>query len=368
MDSLKIALVHDHLAQDGGAEKVLKVFQELFPKAPTFVLVYNKKNANPFFENQDIRTSFLQKMPFGVRKYQWYLPVMPHAVESYDLSSFDLVLSSSSMFAKGVITRPGTLHVCYCHTPTRFLWSDTHHYIRELNYPGWFKKFIPFVLNRIRLWDHGSVDRVDHYIANSKTIQKRIKKYYGCPSHVIYPPVETGLFQVASKIEDYFLAGSRLVSYKRFDLIVQAFNKIGIKLKIFGTGPEFGVLRKQARSNIEFLGKVSDQEKAELYSKALAYLHPQEEDFGISAVEAMASGRPVIAYAKGGALETISPGVTGELFYDQCWEEIADYAVRFRPEKYDPFKIRAHALQYSVEEFKRQLLFYIRSRWDKFNR
>jgi glycosyltransferase involved in cell wall biosynthesis len=356
---MNIALVHEHLAQDGGAEKVLKVFQELYPEAPTYTLVYDRKRTSSAFLGKDIRTSFIQKLPFGVRHYQMYLPLMPTAIEQFDLHEYDLVLSSSSALSKGVITRPETLHVCYCHSPTRYLWSDTHRYVQELSYSRIVKAFIPFALNRIRMWDRLGADRVDAFLANSKAIQHRIQKYYRRDSTVLYPPVDTAGFTISPKVHPFYLIGGRLVAYKRYDIAVMAFNRLGIPLKIFGIGPELNALRAMAKPNIEFLGKVSQEELRKLYREATAFLHPQEEDFGITAIEAMASGRPVIAYGAGGALETVLPGKTGELFDEQSWEALADAIVRFQPERFHPEEIRAHALQFDTNAFKERISSFI---------
>ncbi len=364
---MKVALVHDHLVQDGGAEKVLLALQEIFPNAPTFTLLYDPSRVSKAFAGKDIRTSFLQKLPFGLRKYQWFLPLMPAATESHDLSAFDVVISSSSAFAKGVITKPGTLHICYCHTPTRYLWSDTHSYVQELNANRLTKALLPILLNRLRVWDRLSSDRVDRFIANSKTVAERIRKYYDRDSEIIYPPVETEKFSISEKPGAYFLAGGRLVSYKRFDLIIQAFNRLGLPLKIFGDGPLAGEYRTSARPNIEFVGKVSDAEKAELYRNASAFIHPQEEDFGITALESMAAGRPVIAYGKGGALETVVPGVTGEFFVDQEWEDLAATIIRFDPSAYDAKAIRAHAEAFDVKIFKRRIAAFVSEAWKTHN-
>lgn len=360
---MKVALIHDHLTQDGGAEKVLKVLQEVFPDAPTFTLVYDKEKMGEHFRGADIKTSFIQKLPFGVKKYQWYLPLMPAATESYDLTDYDVVISSSSAFAKGVITLPETVHICYCHTPTRYLWSDTHSYVDELKYPGFIKSLIPHVLSRIRIWDRHAADRVDHFIANSKTVKDRIKKYYRRDSEVIYPPVELAKFTPKIKPGgEFFLAGGRLVPYKRFDIIVTAFNRLGIPLKIFGTGPEFEKLKAMAKSHVEILGYVSDEKRAELYRNARAFINPQVEDFGITPIEAMASGTPVIAYAKGGALETVIEGETGLFFHDQRWEEISDLIIRFDDKRFDPIKLHQHAQKFDVKTFKQRLMSLIEAK------
>lgn len=360
---MKVALVHDHLMQDGGAEKVLLALQEVFPEAPTYTLLYAPDRVAPEFRARDIRTSFLQRMPLGLRRYQWFLPLMPAATEGHDLSGFDVVLSSSSAFAKGVLTRPGTVHVCYCHTPTRYLWSDTHSYVQELQANPAVKRLLPMMLSRLRVWDRMAADRVDRFIANSLTVASRIRKYYGRDSDVIHPPVETGKFSVAEVPGNYWLAGGRLVSYKRFDLVIRAFNDLGLPLKIFGDGPLYKELRAMARPNIEFVGKVGDGDKAALYRKALAFLHPQEEDFGITAVEAMASGRPVIAYRKGGAVETVVDGMTGAFFDGQSWEDVRDAVIRLDPADFDPFTVRAHALRYDIGVFKERLAAYVDAVW-----
>ncbi len=364
---MKIALVHDHLVQNGGAEKVLRVLQDVFPKAPTYTLLYDPARVDPEFRSRDIRTSFLQHIPFSTRKYQWLLPLMPAATEGYDLSGYDLVISSSSAFAKGVITKPGTIHLCYCHTPTRYLWSDTHSYVQELSAGRMIKGALPVLLNRLRVWDRLSAERVDRFIANSRTVAERIKKYYGRDADVIHPPIETDKFSVAAKTENYFLSGGRLVSYKRFDLIIRAFNRLGLPLKIFGDGPLQAAFRREARPNIEFVGRVGEDEKAELYRKALAFIHPQEEDFGITALESMASGRPVIAYRKGGALETVRENETGEFFDDQEWEDLAAAVIRFDPGRYDAAAVRRHALQFDVGVFKKKIAEYVSSAYKASN-
>lgn len=361
---MKVALIHDHLAQDGGAEKVLKVLAEMFPTAPIYTLLSEKDNVDKYFKDRHIETSIIQKLPGGVSHYQWYLPFMPMAVEFFDLREYDLVISDTSSFAKGVITTPDCLHICYCHTPTRYLWSDTHQYINELKYNKWFKKIISLVLNSIRLWDRAAADRVDLFIANSKTVEKRITKYYRRESVVIYPPVETEKFKIADLSEQkanehYFLAGCRLAPYKRVDMVISAFKKLSsdYKLKIFGDGVDLERLRELAGSaiNIEFLGRVTEEEKARLFSEAQAFINPQEEDFGITVVEAMASGRPVIAYRKGGATETVVEGKTGLFFDEQTDESLLAVIRNFNSANFNPTEIREHADKFSVQNFQHKI-------------
>ncbi len=364
---MKIALVHEHLAQDGGAENVLRIFHEMYPEAPIFTLVYNKEQANPAFKDADVRTSFIQKFPFGVRLYQAALPFMATAVEKFDLSEFDVVLSSASAFAKGVITTPQTIHICYCHSPTRYLWSDAHSYYKELRYNRLIKIMIPFALTRLRQWDRLAADRVDKFIANSRYVKRRIEKYYKADSDIIYPPIETEKFHIADKIEDYYFTLGRLVAYKRYDLTIKAFNKIGRPLKIAGDGPELEYLKKIAGPNIEFLGRVSDEERRELYAKCQAFIFPQEEDFGITPLEAMAAGRPVIAYGRGGALESVVPGKTGVLFPAQTVSNVVNALNNFWPQRFNPQEIREHALKFSTEKFKGKISNYVEKSWQEFN-
>ena len=362
---MRLALVHDHLIQAGGAEKVLKVFQEMWPDSPTYTLLYDKNKMSNEFGGRDIRTSFLSRLPFALKKYQWYLPLMPAATEHYDLSDHNMILSSTSAFSKGVITHPGSLHICYCHTPTRYLWSDTQEYVENLNLPGIVKKVLPAYLSRLRMWDKQAADRVDLFIANSETVRRRIKKYYGRDSEVIHPPVETSRFSISQDPKTYYLIGGRLVAYKRYDIAVDAFTKLGIPLKVYGSGPAEADLKKRAGSNVEFVGRVSDQERDKLYQNCIAFLHPHEEDFGITQVEAMACGRPVIALRRGGSIEAVEDHVTGEFIEEQSWEELADRVIHFDQRRYDPEKIRAHALQFDTEQFKKKLKTFVEDKWQK---
>ncbi|MAF24065.1 glycosyl transferase [bacterium] len=370
---MKVALVHDHLTQAGGAESVLRVLHEIWPDAPIFTLVYNKNRMGPAYASMDIRTSWLQKIPGATHNCQPFLPFMPRATESYDLSEYDVVLSSSSALAKGVITGDRTLHICYCHTPTRYLWSDTHRYVKELRYPGIIKAFIPPVLTRLRVWDQAAAGRVDEFIANSRAVSERIQKYYRRDSDVIHPPVDLKRFVTdglssPKPLSDggYYLAGGRLVAYKRIDIIVKAFNRLGIPLKIFGSGQHENELKKLARKNVEFLGYVPENDLPALFAGAAAFINPQVEDFGLTPIESMAAGRPVIAYRAGGACETVVQGRTGIFFDEQSWEALADAVVRFKSEEYNSEVITSYAKQFDVPTFQKRIKEFVEDRWSSF--
>ncbi|MBI5728616.1 MAG: glycosyltransferase [Candidatus Magasanikbacteria bacterium] len=366
---MKVALVHDYLAQDGGAERVLTALHEIWPDAPIFVLFHDRAKL-PQFRRAEIRESFLAKLPLGRAHYQWYLPLMPLATERHNLHDFDVVISSTSAFAKGVLTRPETLHISYCHTPTRYLWTDTHEYIAELPYNMLVKVMLPRLIHRLRMWDKMSADRVDYFIANSNTVRQRIWKYYRRDSEVIYPPVATRDFAVApaGELGRYFVTGGRLVPYKRVDLVVWVFNRLRRPLKIFGDGPDLPRLRQLARPNIEFLGRITDLAKAELLSRAQAFIHPQVEDCGITPIETMASGRPVIAYGVGGAAETVIPGETGVFFPAQTWESLLHAVLHFRADGWDRERILEHARQFDTDRFKTQVRRYVEDRHEEWRR
>ncbi len=367
---MKVALVHDFLNQIGGGEKVLQSFHELFPKAPVFTLTYDPEETHHQFDNYDIRPSFIQKLPGGVKHYKWWLRMMPAAIEHLDLSKYDLILSDSSSFAKGVIPRTNALHICYCHTPTRFLWSDAHSYTEELNQSSIIKKIIPLVLNKLRVWDKEAASRVDSFIANSRYVAKRIKKYYQRDSTVIYPPVETSGYPEETHCGAYYLIVSRLRPYKKVDLAIEAFNALQLPLKIIGIGEEFENLKNISKPNIEFLGKVSDEEKKRLLANCRAFIHPQEEDFGISAVEAMAAGRPVIAYRVGGALETVKENETGLFFKEQTPWSLVD-VIRENHDRMDQFdstKIRIWAYQFNPESFKNKIKEFVYKAYQDYNK
>lgn len=365
---MKVALIHDHLCQEGGAEKVLEVIAKIFPNAPIFTLTHDKNKTDKNFPGRDIRPSIIQKIPGGIKHYRWFMPVMPMAIEFFDVRDFDLVISSTSSFAKGVITTPETFHVCYCHTPTRYLWSDTHQYINDLNYNKYFKKIISLALNYVRMWDKLAADRVDYYITNSKTSLKRLRKYYKREADIIYPSVNMSDFYISSEIGDYYLAGCRMVPYKKIDIMIEAFLENKLPLKIFGDGIDMERLKGIAggADNIEFLGRISEEEKKELYSKCKAFINPQLEDFGITPVEAMASGRPVIAFGVGGSLESIIEGETGVFFDRSDARSINDAIKRCESINFDPQKIREHAYKFSEENFIKQFKEKIEEEYKKF--
>ena len=362
---MRIALVHDHLTQLGGAERVLEVLQTLWPHAPTFTLLYDERSVGSIFSHRDIRPSFLQHIPGALRLTRWLLPFMPSATEHYPLQDYDVVISSASAFAKGIVTNANALHICYCHTPTRYLWNDAKSYVEELRAPKIVKIFLPFLQSILRAWDKLAADRVDIFIANSETVRQRILKYYGKESIVIPPPVSTSTFTISTKPKTAFLVGGRLVSYKRYDLVVKAFTRLGIPLIVFGSGPEEEKLKNIAGPNVSFAGRVTDDERARLFSEALAFIHPHEEDFGITAVESMAAGRPVIAFRKGGATETVLDGVTGVFFDEQSWESLADTILHFDEHIFNPSVIKAHAEQFSVERFRAAMHDLVTKTWEK---
>jgi glycosyltransferase involved in cell wall biosynthesis len=362
---MKIALVHDYLVQYGGAERVLECFAEIFPEAPIYTLVYNKKLMHGNFSRKDIRTSFLQKFPMASARHRIFPQFMPVAIEQFDFSDYDLVLSDSSSFAKGIITGPETLHICYMHTPMRFAWDDCQKYNNDFYFPIFIKKIVPFAMNYIRIWDRVSADRPDKIIANSNFVAKRIKKYFRRDSVVINPPIDIEKFKVNKEKEKYFITAGRFMAYKRFDITIKAFNKLGIPLKILGRGPEFKNLKKMAKNNIEFLGRVSDEELADYFSKCQAFIFPQEEDFGLTAIEAMACGTPLIAYRGGDIVEHMEEGKTGLFFENQTPEDIVEVVKNFKASFYDGEYIRSRVLKFDKKYFKDKIKNYIQEEFKK---
>lgn len=366
----KIAIVHEWLVIPGGSERIINIFCQLFPNADIFSLVYNENTIGNYLNGRKVNTSFIQKLPLGIKKYQAYLPLMPIAIEQFDLSKYDLVISSSSCVAKGVITGANTLHICYCHTPMRYAWDMYNVYLDQNNIKGIKKALVTIIMNYLRMWDRLSADRVDHFIANSNTVKNRIAKHYKKDATVIYPPVNTDFYNISDEQEDYFLVVSRLVPYKRIDLAVETFNELNLPLFIIGDGSEYKKLKSCARSNIKFLGRLSDEEIRCYYSKCRAFIFPGEEDFGITPLEAMASGKPVIAYRAGGVRETVVEGKTGLFFDKQSKESLMETVKNFISIE-DSFKkhdIRNHALKFNEERFKREILSFIEEKYMDFKK
>jgi len=364
---MRVALVHDYLNQYGGGEKVLEVFAEIFPDAPIYTLIYDKKITDKILPGREIRASFLQKIPFIKSHHRFFPPLMPLAVEKLDLSDYDMVISDSAAFSKGVITKPGALHICYCYTPTRYAWDDSHKYVKEFSMPSLAKIFVPFFMNYLRLWDREAAYRVDKFICSSNFVSQRIKKYYRQEAEVIYPPVDGEFFILADSVKspsatngvNYYLIVGRLLVYKRFDIAIEAFNKLELPLKIIGIGPEMKKLKRMANWNIEFLGGLPDEKLREYYQNCQALIFPQEEDFGIVALEAMACGRPVIAYRGGGALESVKEGETGVFFNEQTANSLVEAVKKFNPSKFNPKLIRQHALKFDKQIFKKKIKDFI---------
>ncbi|EKE18903.1 MAG: hypothetical protein ACD_9C00201G0001 [uncultured bacterium] len=358
---MRIAFVHDYLVQYGGAERVLECLTELYPYAPIYTILHNKEAMHGLFEDKRIYTSYLQKFPFARKWHRVFPLLMPPAIEQFDFSSYDIVVSDSSSYAKGIITGPETVHICYMHTPMRYAWDDCQKYTRDFYFPRYIKKLIPFAMNYIRIWDKVSADRVDLFIANSNFVARRIKKYYQKDSCVIHPPVDVKNFSVSkSKSEKkFFLMVGRLIAYKRHDIAIEAFNKMKIPLKIIGRGPELKRLRKIAGPTIEFLGRVEDQELKKYYAQCQAVIFPQEEDFGIVAIEALASGKPLIAFRGGDIPEHMEEGTMGVFFDKQSPEAIVDAMEKFEQSSFDSDYIRSKVLKFDREIFKEKMKSFI---------
>lgn len=359
----KVAIVCDWLTNYAGAERVTAAISEIFPEAPIYTSIYNKEKMREF-QGRDVRQSFIGKLPFAKRKHQLYITLMPYVFEAMDLDDYDLVISSSHACAKGVITSIDTVHVCYCHSPTRYLWDGAHEYVRTYGWYRWpFRWFIDKKLSALRRWDRLAAERVDHFIANSEYVAKRIKKYYGRDAEIIYPPVDFEKFNVSALSKhpgQYYLALGRLIPYKRFDLLVDTFNSLGLPLYIIGDGKEFANLKAKALPNVKMLGFAPEDSLQDYYANAKAFLFPQKEDFGITAIEAMACGKPVIAYKAGGAVETIIDGKTGVFFDEQTVGSLTEAIKKFEKldsaGKFDPADIRKHAERFSKERFKKEMI------------
>lgn len=364
---MKVALVYDRVNKWGGAERVLLALHEIWPQAPLYTSVYDPKKAL-WAKEFKVIPSFLQRFPWAKSKHELYPLLMPLAFESFDFDQYDVVISVTSEAAKGIITKPGTLHLCYCLTPTRYLWSG---YTSYFNSRGLRLISRPLV-NYLRKWDLVAAQRVDGYSAISQTVQKRINKYYGRPSEVIYPPIDTEIFNNQNrkiKIEGkFFLVVSRLVKYKNVDLVIKAFNHLGWNLKIVGTGDEENKLIRISKANIEFLGQLTDEKLLSYYQNCAAVIFPQEEDFGIVPLEAQACGRPVIAFGAGGATETVVGKKTGLFFYPQTPEALLKALNSFRPSNYKEEDCQAQTDKFTKERFKKEFKKTVENKWRKYQK
>ncbi|MGQ9594983.1 MAG: glycosyltransferase [Anaerolineae bacterium] len=359
---MNVAIVHDWLNQKGGAERVLEALKEVFPEAPVFTSIYWREGMPATYRTWRIVTSFLDRMPGIYRHHQLFLPLYPLAFESFDLSGFDVVLSNKSGFCHGVLTPPETLHICYCLSPTRYVW-DYRRYAERERLGRVASALLAPLLSYLRMWDRLAADRVDHFVAISREVQARIAKFYRRESTLLYPPVDTERIRPGSGHEDYFLIVSRLVPYKRIDLAVQAFTELGFPLKIAGDGRDRKRLQAMAGPNVEFLGEVDDQAVVPLFQRCAALIFPGAEDFGIAPVEAQAAGRPVIAYAAGGALDTVVEGETGTFFHEPTPQALQETVASFDPDAYDPARIRAHAERFSRARFQEEIRRFVEERF-----
>jgi glycosyltransferase involved in cell wall biosynthesis len=366
MKQPKVALIHDQLVQYGGAEKTLELISEMFPDAPIYTGLYKPGNLSDYINSKKIhspRNFLIEKMP------KYFSPLMPLIFEGFDLRNYDLILSDSSCWAKGVLTKPDQLHISYIHTPPRFLYGYS---VESTKRNAWyFKPFIPFIDVLLRAWDFTAAQRPNYLIANSREVQNRIKKFYSRTSTVINPPVNIA---TDTKLDDagagkYYLAIGRLVAYKNFDLLIKAFNINGLPLKIVGTGPEERRLENIAGSNITFEGRISDGRKQELLQNCLGLINPvEDEDFGIVPVEAMGFGKPVLAHRSGGHLETITEGVNGMFFEESTSEKLSEKILEFdkkvKSKNYDPKAIYDGAKNFSEERFKREYKNFVMEKWE----
>lgn len=352
---MKVAIIHYWLVGMRGGEKVLEALCRMYPEAVIYTHVYDPEVISPAIKKHKIITTFINKLPRAARMYKTYLPLMPLALELLDLSDYDLVLSSESGPAKGVIPPPGSVHVCYCHTPMRYIWNMYHEYRSRA---GILTRLVmPPLAHYLRLWDTASAARVDHFVANSRTVANRIRRYYGRDAQVIFPPVDTHAFQPvpASELGDFYLMAGELVAYKRPDLAVRAFNESGRKLVVIGGGEMLETMRRLAGPTVTVLGPQPFDVLKRHYAQCRALIFPGEEDFGLVPIEAMASGRPVIAYGRGGATETVVDGVTGVFFPEQTPAALNAAVARLDQLTLDVSKIVQHAQNFSIAVFEREM-------------
>jgi len=356
---MKIALAHDTFTQQGGAERVVENFHQLFPDAPVFTLVFDPYLREKY-KGWDIRTSQLQTLFLAISQLQYLMPIIPTSVDSLTFEGFDLILSSSSSFIKNIRPPKGCVHICYCHTPTRFLWHNQDYINQEL---PWFLKPFSFLirwyLKKIKQWDYAGAQRVNYFIANSREVQKRIKEYYQRDSEVIYPGINVGFWMPSKTKESYFLLAGRLQAHKQNDFVIRVFNDLGLPLRVVGTGRNLKYLKSIAKSNITFYEKVTDEQLRDHYSGAKGYIYPQIEDFGLMPLEAAACGTATIAFGKAGALETVLPGKTGEFFYNYDKEELKGIIKLWKVQQYNVAALREHANKFSDTIFKKEIAAYV---------
>jgi len=369
---MKICFVHEYLIDFGGGEQVLKGLLEIWPNSPVFTLIYDEMgNCKDIIQSTQVIGSFLNNMPFSKRKHRAYLPLMPLAIEQFDLSGYDIVISASHAISKGVITGPDQLHIGYIHTPIRYAWDMQHEYLAQAKLEKGLKGFLTrSLLHYLRMWDMRTVAGVDYYIANSQFIARRIRKLYKREAAVIHPPVELGRFNLVEKKEDYYVTVSRLVPYKKVDLIIRAFNQVpNKKLIVIGDGPQLKHLKNIAGKNISLLGFQSNEVIEDTLQRAKAFVYAAQEDFGIVPVEAQACGTPVIAYGKGGSLETVIPGETGIFFEEQNEASLLDAIEIFeRLQTIDPKIIRKNAERFSKDRFKHEMKTFVEEKAKEFFR
>jgi glycosyltransferase involved in cell wall biosynthesis len=364
---MKTAIIHDWLTSMGGAEKVLKAIHDLYPSKIYTLIKDSSKLKHTLFFDKEIESSFIQSLPMANKWYRNYLPLFPIAIEQFNLSDYDLILSSSHAVAKGVLTHTSQLHICYCHTPMRYAWDLYSLYMEPLK--GIKKIMAQLALHGIRKWDIASAHRVDHFIANSYYVAQRIEKIYRRPAHVIYPPVDIDSFYIADQKEEYFIACSRMVPYKKMDMIARAFQSMpDKKLILVGDGPQMSAIKKWASPNIEILGFVSDETLKTLLSKAKAMVFAADEDFGIVMIEALASGTPVIALGKGAACEIINHQKTGILYREQTVDSLIEAVKAFEEiqHRFDPIDLKEYSKRFSKQRFNREFNFFVSEKYDAF--